>query len=81
MLQDAERTVASLRAVEERLAQLAWVPGEFQEARKRIMALSTGVQSGQDKIRQLETAIASASERLDAVRARLATTAPPAHQG
>ncbi len=77
MLQDAERTVASLRAVEERLAHLAWVPGEFQEARKRIMALSAGLQSGQDKIRQLEAALASATERLDAVRARLATMAPP----
>ncbi|HEV3498609.1 MAG TPA: hypothetical protein VHA34_19895, partial [Actinomycetes bacterium] len=77
MLQDAERTVASLRAIEERLAQLAWVPGEFQEARKRIMALSTGVQAGQDKIRQLEAAVASASERLDAVRARLATSVTP----
>ena len=80
MLQDAERTVASLRAVEERLAQLAWVPGEFQEARKRIMALTTGLQAGQDKIRQLETALASAGERLDAVRARLSAMAPPAQR-
>ena len=81
MLQDAERAVASLRAVDERLAQLAWVPGEFQEARKRIMALTTGMQSSQDKIRQLEAAIASATERLDTLRARLSTTSPPGPPG
>ena len=54
MLQEAERTVAALRAADERIGQLAWVPGEFQEARKRIMSLTSGVQAGQDRIRQLE---------------------------
>jgi hypothetical protein len=57
------------------------VPGEFQEARKRIMALTSGVQSGQDQLRQLETAISSINERLDGLRARLAAAAPPGPPG
>lgn len=77
ILQEAERTVASLRAADERIGQLAWVPGEFQEARKRIMALSSGVQTGQDRIRQLEGAIATLGERLESVRARLSAATPP----
>lgn len=81
MLQEAERTMGSLRATDERVGQLAWVPGEFQEARKRIMALTSGVQSGQDQLRQLETAIASINERLDGLRARLAAAAPPGPPG
>ena len=81
MLQEAERTVASLRASDERITQLSWVPGEFQEARKRIIALTSGLQSSQDKLRQLEAAVASTSERLDALRARLSTVAPPAAPG
>jgi chromosome segregation ATPase len=81
MLQEAERTVSSLRAAEERLGQLAWVPGEFQEARKRIMALTSGVQAGQDRVRQLEAALVSLSERLEGLRARLATPAPPGPPG
>jgi chromosome segregation ATPase len=71
MLQEAERTVWAIRAADERLGQLSWVPGEFQEARKRIIALTSGLQSGQDRMRQLEGAIASTNERLEALRARL----------
>ena len=81
MLQEAERTVTSLRAVDERIANLAWMPGEFQEARKRIIALTSGLQSSQDRLRQLEGTVASTSERVDAVRARLSTSVPPAPQG
>ena len=81
LLQEAERTVASLRAADERIGELAWVPGEFQEARKRIMALSSGVQTGQDRIRQLEGAIASLSERLESVRARVSASSPPGSSG
>ena len=81
MLQEAERTMSSLRATDERIGQLAWVPGEFQEARKRIMSLTSGVQSGQDQLRQLEVTIASISERLEGVRARLAAAAPPGSPG
>ena len=73
MLQDAERTVSALRASEERIGQLSWVPGEFQEARNRIIALSSGLQTAQDRVRQLEGALASTNERLDALRARLST--------
>lgn len=72
MLQEAERTVAAIRAADERVGQLSWVPGEFQEARKRIIALTSGLQSGQDRMRQLEGAIAATNERLEALRARLA---------
>jgi predicted nucleic acid-binding Zn-ribbon protein len=81
MLQEAERTMSSLRATDERIGQLAWVPGEFQEARKRIMSLTSGVQSGQDQLRQLEATISSISERLEGVRARLAAAAPPGPPG
>ena len=81
MLQEAERTMGSLRATDERIGQLAWVPGEFQEARKRIMSLTSGVQSGQDQLRQLEATISSLSERLEGVRARLAAAAPPGSPG
>ena len=77
MLQEAERTVTSLRAADERIGQLAWVPGEFQEARKRIMALISGVQGSQDRLRQLEAALASLTERVEAMRARLVSSAPP----
>jgi chromosome segregation ATPase len=77
MLQEAERTVSALRATDERIGQLAWVPGEFQEARKRIMAVTSGVQTGQDRIRQLEASLASLNERLDALRARVGATVPP----
>ncbi len=77
MLQEAERTMSSLRATDERIGQLAWVPVEFQEARKRIMSLTSGVQSGQDQLRQMEATIASISERLEGVRARLGAAAPP----
>jgi hypothetical protein len=77
MLQEAERTVTALRATDERIGQLAWVPGEFQEARKRIMSLTSTVQSSQDQLRQLEAAIVSVNERLDSVRARLVASAPP----
>ena len=72
MLQEAERTVSAIRAADERLGQLSWVPGEFQEARKRIIALTSGLQSNQDRMRQLEGAIAATNERLEALRARLA---------
>ena len=81
MLQEAERTVTSLRATDERIGQLAWVPGEFQEARKRIMALTSSVQSSQDQLRQLEAAMVSVNERLDTVRARLAAAPPPQPAG
>jgi predicted nucleic acid-binding Zn-ribbon protein len=73
--------MGSLRATDERIGQLAWVPAEFQEARKRIMSLTSGVQSGQDQLRQLEATIASINERLDGLRARLAATAPPGPPG
>lgn len=81
MLQEAERTITGLRAAEERMGQLAWVPGEFQEARKRIMALTSGVQSGQDRVRQLEAALVSLSERLEGLRARMSTSVPPGPAG
>lgn len=77
MLQEAERTMSSLRATDERIGQLAWVPGEFQEARKRIMSLTSGVQAGQDQLRQLEATITSINERVEGLRARLAAAAPP----
>lgn len=75
--QEAERTVTSLRAADERIGQLAWVPGEFQEARKRIMALTSGVQTGQDRLRQVEVSLASLNERLEGLRVRLSAAAPP----
>ena len=81
MLQDAERTVSALRAADERIGELSWVPGEFQEARKRIMSLTSGVQTGQDRIRQLEASLASLNERLEALRARFSATAPPGRPG
>jgi len=81
MLQEAERTVTTLRAAEERIGQLAWVPGEFQEARKRIMALTSGVQAGQDRVGQLETVLVALSERLEGLRARPATPTPPGSPG
>ena len=81
MLQEAERTMTSLRATDERIGQLAWVPGEFQEARKRIMSLTSGVQSGQDQLRQLEATVVSINERLEGLRARLAAAAPPGSPG
>ena len=81
MLQEAERTMSSLRATDERIGQLAWVPGEFQEARKRIMSLTSGVQSGQDQLRQLEATISSINERLEGLRARMAAGAPPGTPG
>jgi chromosome segregation ATPase len=81
MLQEAERTVSSLRATEERIGQLAWVPGEFQEARKRIMAVTSGVQTGQDRIRQLEASLASLNERLEGLRARPGAAVPPGAPG
>jgi chromosome segregation ATPase len=77
VLQEAERTMTALRATDDRVGQLAWVPGEFQEARKRIMSLTSGVQSSQDQLRQLEAAIVSINERLDGLRARLSAGAPP----
>lgn len=77
MLQEAERTVTALRAADDRIGQLAWVPGEFQEARKRIMALTSGVQGSQDRLRQLEAALVSLTERVEAMRARLVSSAPP----
>jgi chromosome segregation ATPase len=76
--QEAERSMSRLRVVEERLDQLAWVPGEFQEARKRILALSSGFSVGQDAIRSLEAAVASTDERLRALAGRLGTSPPPA---
>jgi len=81
MLQEAERTVSSLRATEDRIGQLAWVPGEFQEARKRIMALTSGVQTGQDRVRQLEATLVSLNERLEALRARVGAVTPPGPPG
>ena len=81
ILQEAERTVTALRAADERIGELSWVPGEFQEARKRIMSLTSGVQTGQDRIRQLEVSLASLNERLEALRARLSATAPPGRPG
>ncbi len=81
MLQEAERTVSSLRATEERIGQLAWVPGEFQEARKRIMTVTSGVQTGQDRISQLEASISLMNDRLEALRARLAGATPPGAPG
>jgi chromosome segregation ATPase len=81
MLQEAERTMTALRTTDERIGQLAWVPGEFQEARKRIMALTSGVASSQDQLRQLEAVIVSVNERLDSLRARLAASPAPQTQG
>ncbi len=81
MQQEGERTISALRAAEERIGQLAWVPGEFQEARKRIMSVTSGVQAGQDRVRQLEAALVSLSERLEALRARQTTTTPPGPTG
>ena len=81
MLQEAERTVTALRATDERIGQLGWVPGEFQEARKRIMSLTSSVQGSQDQLRQLEAAIVSVNERLDSVRARLLAAPPPQPAG
>jgi chromosome segregation ATPase len=75
--QESERSVTQLRAVEERLSQLAWVPTEFQEARKRILALSSGLQAGQDSIRSLEAAQASTGDRLKALAARLGAVQVP----
>jgi chromosome segregation ATPase len=75
--QEAERSVSQLRAVEERVAQLAWVPGEFQEARKRIIALASGVQLGQDSMRGLEASLASTNDRLLALGARLGAVPAP----
>jgi predicted nucleic acid-binding Zn-ribbon protein len=73
--------VSSVRATEDRIGQLAWVPGEFQEARKRIMALTSGVQAGQDRIRQLEATLVSLNERLEALRARVGAVTPPGSAG
>ena len=81
ILQEAERTVTALRAADERIGELSWVPGEFQEARKRIMSLTSGVQTGQDRIRQLEASLASLNERLEGLRARLSATTPPGRPG
>jgi DNA repair ATPase RecN len=81
MMQEAERTVTALRGTDERIGQLAWVPGEFQEARKRIMSLTSNVQGAQDQLRQLEAAIVSVNERLDSVRARLAASPAPQPPG
>jgi chromosome segregation ATPase len=81
MLQEAERTVTALRAADERIGQLAWVPGEFQEARKRIMALTSGVQTSQDRVRQLEAALISVNERMEAMRARISAASPPLPPG
>jgi DNA repair exonuclease SbcCD ATPase subunit len=67
--QEAERSVSQLRAVEERLAQLAWVPGEFQEARKRILAVTSGLQVNQDAVRAVEASLASTNERVKAMGA------------
>lgn len=81
ILQEAERTMTSLRATDERIGQLGWVPGEFQEARKRIMTLTSGVSAGQDQLRQVEAAIVSINERLDGLRARVAAATPPKPPG
>lgn len=75
--QDGERTVTQLRALEERLDQLAWVPGEFQEARKRILALASGLQAGQDSVRSLEASLTSTNERVKALGARLGPAQAP----
>ena len=53
------------------------MPGEFQEARKRIMALTSGVQTSQDRVRQLEAALISVNERMEAMRARISAAGPP----
>jgi chromosome segregation ATPase len=76
VLQEAERTVTSFRAADERIGQLSWVPGEFQEARKRIMGLTSKQQADQDRLRQLEGALTSATERLEVLWARLGTPGP-----
>jgi prefoldin subunit 5 len=81
VLQEAERTMTSLRATDERIGQLSWVPAEFQEARKRIMTLTSGVTAGQDQLRQVEAAIVSLNERLDGLRARVAASNPPGPPG
>ena len=75
--QESERNVSQLRGLEERLGQLAWVPGEFQEARKRILSLTSGLQQGQDAMRAVEAALASTDERVKALGARVAAPAPP----
>jgi DNA repair exonuclease SbcCD ATPase subunit len=75
--QDAERAVNQLRTLEERLDQLAWVPGEFQEARKRILALGSGLQADQDSVRSLEAAVAATNDRVKALGARLGPPAAP----
>ncbi|HTJ73901.1 MAG TPA: hypothetical protein VL337_00915 [Acidimicrobiales bacterium] len=69
--QESERSVTQLRLVEERVSQLAWVPAEFQEARKRILALTSSVQAGQDAIRSLEAALAGTDDRVKALGTRL----------
>lgn len=81
VLQEGERTVASLRAADERMNELSWVPGEFQEARKRIIALTSGMQDGQDRLRQLEAAIGSLEERIASARPRAAEPEPPGMPG
>jgi DNA repair exonuclease SbcCD ATPase subunit len=81
VLQEAERTMTSLRSADERIGQLAWVPGEFQEARKRIMTLTSGVAAGQDQLRQVEAAITALNERLDGLRARVAAANPSGTPG
>jgi chromosome segregation ATPase len=75
--QDAERAVNQLRTLEERLDQLAWVPGEFQEARKRILALGSGLQADQDSVRSLEAAVAATNDRVKVLGARLGPPAAP----
>lgn len=69
--QESERNLTQVRAVEERVGQLSWVPADFQEARKRILALTSGLQAGQDAIRALEAAVAASDERVKALGARL----------
>lgn len=69
--QESERSVTQLRVVEEKVGQLSWVPAEFQEARKRILALTSNVQVGQDAVRSLEAAVAATDERVKALGARL----------
>lgn len=81
LLQEAERTMTALRTTDERIGQLSWVPGEFQEARKRIMALTSGVQAGQDQLRHVEATVAAINERLDGLRARMASASPPRPPG
>ncbi len=75
--QESERSVTQLRAVEERLAQLAWVPGEFAEARKRILALGSGLQAAQDSARSVEAAVAATNDRVKALAARVGGTQAP----